>query len=89
MEFLALFQYIFDSTISRGTLSDILQNPSWQILLRCFAAPSLYSQWLVTLVIAVFLLIHFGSGFFLLQLTFVKEHKLRFRSCENFKPHFN
>ena len=73
MEFLALFQYIFYSTISRGILSDILQNPSWQILLRCFAAPSLYSQWLVTLVIAVFLLIHFGSGFFIVTINFCKR----------------
>jgi len=51
---------VFFSTISRGTLGDILQNPSWEILLHCFAARSLYSQWLVTLLIAVFLLIQFG-----------------------------
>jgi len=64
LEFFAVFQYIFYSTISRGTLSEILQNPSWEILLHFFAARSLYSQWLLTLLIAVFLLIHFGSGFF-------------------------
>jgi hypothetical protein len=64
LEFLAVFQYVFYSTISRGSLSNILQNPSREILLHCFAARSLYSQWLVALLIAVFLLIHFGSSFF-------------------------
>jgi hypothetical protein len=58
LEFLAVFQFFL--TISGGTICDILQNPSWEILLHCFAARSLYSQWLVTLLIAVFLLIQFG-----------------------------
>jgi len=88
LEFLAVFQYIFYSTISRPTLSDILQNPSWKILLHCFAARSFYSQRLVTLLIAVFLLIHFGPGF-LVKIHFGKEHRLRFHRCENFKRNFN
>jgi hypothetical protein len=50
---------VFFSTISLGTLSGILQNSSWEILLHCFASRSMYSQWLVTLLIAVFLLIQF------------------------------
>jgi len=73
LEFLVVFQNIFYSTISRGTLSDILQNPSWEILLHCLAARSLYSQWLVTLLIAAFLLILLGSVIFKSKLTFEKD----------------
>jgi len=73
LEFLAVFSIFFYSAISRGTLSDILQNPSWEMLLHCCAVRSSYSQWLVILLNAVFLLIHFKTGFFLVKINFCKS----------------